>query len=217
MPLPSHVTTLIGAPRLLRTPLALLLVLSTSTALVPTPSISGTASPLAQASLGLPQQAQGSIGVIAPVPQQQQPVLQTTTMAPLIVNPSDSPPSQFAAPVMAFAGNPGLRQQAANEAPARPGGLPYYAVVLIVIGSLVLATVIFYVWTSYKTTNDTGGSSPLLGLSQTAMRLRGIIAIITTTPMGGALLWSGMGGPNIACSTSLSLWPLSAVPAVTYV
>ncbi|KAF4715836.1 hypothetical protein FOZ63_025877, partial [Perkinsus olseni] len=257
MPLPSHVTMLIGAPRLLWTPVALLLALSTSTALVPAPSISGTASPLAQASLGLPQQAQGSIGVIAPVPQQQQPVLQTTTVAPLIVNPSDSPPSQFAAPVMAFSGNPGLRQQAANEAPARPGGLPYYAVVLIVIGSLVLATALVGVTRSpveISTNADKGavqGRSnakefiacepssrasdelsrkvtkpptirevprPSWGrLSLTAMCLRGIIAITTTTLMGGALLWSGMGGPNIACSTSLSLWPLSAVPAVTYV
>ncbi|KAF4728096.1 hypothetical protein FOZ63_026592 [Perkinsus olseni] len=228
---------------------------------VPAPSISGTAPPLAQASLGLPQQAQGSIGVIAPVPQQQQPVLQTTTVAPLTANPSESPPSQFVAPIMAFAGNPGLRQQASNEAPARSGGLPYYAVVLIVIGSLVLATGIFYVWTSlrsksvltrmkalFKGDRTRKSSSPanhhrerrmsyrerlknhqrygkflappgvalLARLTQTAMRLRGIIAITITTLMGGALLRSGMGGPNIACSTSLSLWLLFAVPAVTY-
>ncbi|KAF4669101.1 hypothetical protein FOZ61_004937 [Perkinsus olseni] len=216
---------------------------------VPAPSISGTAPPLAQASLGLPQQAQGSIGVIAPVAQQQQPVLQTTTVTPLTANPSESPPSQFAAPVMAFAGNPGLRQQATNEAPARSGGLPYYAVVLIVIGSLILATALVGVTRSPVEISTNADKGPVQGrsnaeefiacepssrasdelsrkvamleiekfqvallgrLSQTAMRLRGIIAITTTTLMGGALLRSGMGGPNIACSTSLFVAALCA-------
>lgn len=48
----------------------------------------------------------------------------------------------------------GPRQQTSVEAPLGSGGLPYYAVVLIIIGSLILATLVFYIWTGDYTLNS---------------------------------------------------------------